>query len=301
MAETIGFIGVGNMGNPMASRLLEAGHKLVVYDTRQEALDLFKGKGAAVASSPADVASQTSLVFVCLPTPPIVEAVIAGEKGVAEGTKVKTVVDLSTTGPRTAAKLATHLQSRGITWVDSPVSGGVGGAKAGTLAVMVSGPHAEYERLLPLLKIIGRVFYIGEKPGLGQTMKLVNNLLSGAAMALSAEAVTMGAKAGISPDIMIDVINAGSGRNTATGDKFPKSILTRTFDYGFATKLMYKDVNLFVQEAEEMGLSLRTAAAVRQLWFETLNEIGDKDFTTIVQLVEKRAGVEVRGKAAKGR
>lgn len=298
MSNTIGFVGLGNMGNPMAGRLMEAGHHLVVYDVRKESVAEFAARGATAAASPADVASKADVVFISLPTPPIVEAVVLGQDGLVNGTKAKTIVDLSTTGPRAASRIGEALNAKGKIWLDSPVSGGVGGAKAGTLAVMVSGPKSEYERLADILKIIGKLFYIGEKAGLAQTMKLVNNLLSGTAMALTSEAVAMGAKAGIDADVMIDVINAGSGRNTASMDKFPKSILTGKFDYGFATKLMYKDINLFIEEAEAMGLSLRTAAAVRQVWFETLQEIGDDDFTTIAKLAERRAGVLIRGKAA---
>lgn len=298
MSNTIGFVGLGNMGTPMASRLMDAGHHLVVFDVRKDSVAEFAARGATAAASPADVAGQADVVFISLPTPPIIEAVVLGQDGLVNGTKAKTIVDLSTTGPRVASRIGEALRSKGKIWLDSPVSGGVGGAKAGTLAVMVSGPQAEYERLTDILKIIGKLFYIGEAAGLAQTMKLVNNLLSGTAMALTSEALAMGAKAGIDADIMIDVINAGSGRNTASMDKFPKSILTGKFDYGFATKLMYKDINLFIEEAEAMGLSLRTSAAVRQIWFETLQEIGDDDFTTIAKLAERRAGVVIRGKAA---
>ncbi|MGB3864391.1 MAG: NAD(P)-dependent oxidoreductase [Xanthobacteraceae bacterium] len=296
MGDTIGFVGLGNMGTPMAGRLMDAGHGLVVHDVRPESLAAFTGRGAVAAASPEDLANQADVILVSLPTPPIVESVVLGQNGLLHGKRVKTIVDLSTTGPRAAARISEALQAQGKVWLDSPVSGGVGGAKAGTLAVMVSGPKAEYERLADLLKIIGKLFYIGDRSGLAQTMKLVNNLLSGTAMALTSEALAMGAKAGIDPSVMIDVVNAGSGRNTASMDKFPKSILTGKFDYGFATKLMYKDINLFIEEAEAMGLSLRTAAAVRQIWFETLQEIGDDDFTTIAKLIERRAGVTLRGK-----
>jgi len=298
MSKTIGFVGLGNMGIPMAGRLMDAGHNLVVYDIRKESVAEFAARGATAATSPADVANKVDEVFISLPTPPIVEAVVLGPDGLINGTKAKTIIDLSTTGPRAASRIGDALHSKGKIWLDSPVSGGVGGAKAGTLAVMVSGPKSEYERLTDVLKIIGKLFYIGDKAGLAQTMKLVNNLLSGTAMALTSEAVAMGTKAGIDADVMIDVINSGSGRNTASMDKFPKCILTGKFDYGFATKLMYKDINLFIEEAEAMGLSLRTAAAVRQIWFETLQEIGDEDFTTIAKLAERRAGVTIRGKAA---
>lgn len=296
MSETFGFIGLGNMGRPMAGRLIDAGHSLVVHDVRESAVVDFVGRGAKKANSPAELASMVETIFLSLPTPPVVEAVAVGENGLMSGEKVRRVVDLSTTGPQTAESISEKFQSRNIRWLDCPVSGGVGGAKAGTVAVMFSGRSADYEDLLPVLKVIGKPFYIGDKPGLAQMMKLVNNCLSAAAMALSSEAVVMGAKAGIPAKVMIDVINAGSGRNTATLQKFPQSILPGTFDYGFATGLMHKDVSLFMQEARRMGLSLEGCQVVFDIWQKALDKLGpDSDFTRIVTLMEEQAGVEVRG------
>jgi hypothetical protein len=194
-----------------------------------------------------------------------------------------------------------ELARKNIVLVDSPVSGGVAGARAGTLAVMVACARDVFDRLEPMLKIVGRPFHVGTRPGMGQTMKLVNNLLSGAALAITSEAMVMGVKAGLEPEIMIDVINAGSGRNSATQDKFPRAILPRRFDAGFATRLMYKDLKLFMEEAESIGLTLETAKAVCALWLKAMNELGaDSDFTQIVQCVERAANVEVRGKASRG-
>ena len=296
MSETFGFIGLGNMGRPMAGRLIDAGHSLVVHDVRESAVVDFVGRGAKKANSPAELASMVETIFLSLPTPPVVEAVAVGENGLMSGEKVRRVVDLSTTGPQTAESISEKFQSRNVRWLDCPVSGGVGGAKAGTVAVMFSGPSADYEDLLPVLEVIGKPFYIGDKPGLAQMMKLVNNCLSAAAMALSSEAVVMGAKAGIPAKVMIDVINAGSGRNTATLQKFPQSILPGTFDYGFATGLMHKDVSLFMQEARRMGLSLEGCQVVFDIWQKALDKLGpDSDFTRIVTLMEEQAGVEVRG------
>jgi len=299
VSKHIGFIGLGNMGAPMAGRLLDAGYALTVFDTRAEASRPFVAKGAQTASSPAALASAVDTVLVSLPTPDIVKQVVLGPDGLSSGTKLKTFVDLSTTGPRTAEEIAKELAAKGIAALDSPVSGGVGGAQKGTLAVMISGPKERFETLRPALEIIGKVFYLGEKPGLGQMMKLVNNLLSGTALAITSEAMLLGVKAGLDPDTMIEVINAGSGRNSASQDKFPKSILPRRFDAGFATRLMYKDLKLCLEEAESLGLTLWVASAVRQLWLQTFNEIGpDEDFTTIMRCVERAAGIEVRGRAA---
>jgi 3-hydroxyisobutyrate dehydrogenase-like beta-hydroxyacid dehydrogenase len=287
------------MGRPMASRLMDAGNSLVVFDTRDSAVEPFVERGAMLAGSVADLASQVETVFLSLPTPPIVEKVALGEKGLAHATALKRVVDLSTTGPRMAARLADTLAGRGVRWIDSPVSGGVRGARAGTLAVMFSGPREDFDALQEQLKVIGKPFYIGPEAGLAQTMKLVNNMLSAAAMALSSEAVVMGAKAGLDPDVMIDVINAGSGRNTATMQKFPQSILPRSFDYGFSTGLMHKDVDLFMKVAADLGLSLRACGVVNEIWDEAERTFGaDSDFTHVVELMEKPAGVTVKGKSA---
>ena len=294
MADTIGFIGLGNMGTPMATRLVEAGHHLVVFDTRDDVVGPFVERGAMRASSAADVGAKAGTVLVSLPTPDIVQKVTAQ---VADGGTVRTIVDLSTTGPKMGAAIAADMKERGITFVDCPVSGGVGGAKAGTLAVMVSCPRATFDRLEPMLKHIGKVFFIGEAPGSAQMMKLCNNLMSASAMAIAAEAITAGVKAGIDPAVMVDVINVSSGMNTATTQKFPKSILNRRFDYGFATGLMFKDVRLCLEEAEAMGLDLETAKAVRSVWQKMNDQFGpESDFTRIVEMVERPAGVTV-GKA----
>jgi 2-hydroxy-3-oxopropionate reductase len=159
--DTIGFIGVGRMGQPMALRLIAAGHDIVAYDVQGQALSAVAAKGAQTASSPAEVASRAQIVMTSLPTPPVVEAVALGAGGIVEGGKVHTVVDLSTTGPRAAKAIAEKLAEHGITAVDAPVSGGVAGAIKGTLAVMTSGPAEACERLRPILEVIGRVFYIG--------------------------------------------------------------------------------------------------------------------------------------------
>jgi hypothetical protein len=192
------------------------------------------------------------------------------------------------------------LKQRGIVQIDSPVSGGVGGAEKGTLAVMVSGPPEEIEQVRPALSVIGKVFVVGDKPGLAQRMKLANNFLSATAMAASSEAIAMGVKAGLDPSVMVDVINAGSGCNTATTQKFPQSILPGTFDYGFGMGLMMKDVRLFLAEAEAFGIPTEVAQAVGRLWEMAHAEHGaDTDFTRIAQTVEKRTGVEMRARGAK--
>lgn len=292
--EHLGFIGVGRMGGPMARRLIEAGYGLTVYDTSEAAMAPLLALGAARAASAAQVASAAEAVFASLPTPEIVAAVAEAVTG---GNRIKTFVDLSTTGPRMSATIAARLGEHRIVALDSPVSGGVAGAEKGTLAVMVSGPRAEFERLRAPLEVFGRAFYVGDRPGLAQTMKLVNNLLSVAALAITSEGVVMGVKAGLDPMLMTEVINAGSGRNSATQDKFPKAIIPRRFDSGFATGLAYKDVKLCLEEAEALGVPMVVGNAVRQLLgIAKAMHGGDSDFTSIVRPVEAWAGVEVKQK-----
>jgi 3-hydroxyisobutyrate dehydrogenase-like beta-hydroxyacid dehydrogenase len=291
----IGFIGLGNMGAHMARRLVEAGHKVVVYDTRQEAIGNLAALGAIAARSPAEVADAAETVMASLPTPDVVLAVATGRGGVIEGKRVRRFVDLSTTGAVMAERIFESLRARGIVQIDSPVSGGVGGAEKGTLAVMVSGPRTEIAAVEPALKVIGKLFVVGERPGLGQTMKLVNNVLSATAMAATSEAMVTGVKAGLDPRQMLEVINAGTGRNTATEDKFSKAILPGTFDIGFAAALMLKDVKLFLAEREMLGVPTDVIEAVCRLFQLTCDECGaDADLSAVVLPVEKRAGVVVR-------
>jgi 3-hydroxyisobutyrate dehydrogenase-like beta-hydroxyacid dehydrogenase len=294
----IGFIGLGNMGSPMARRLIEAGHQLIVFDQRKEAMAKLVALGAKVASSPKDVADRAETVMASLPSLQASLDVATGKDGVIEGKRVRRFVDLSTVGSRMATRIHDILASRNLVQLDSPVSGGVGGAEKGTLAVMVSGPRADFEAVKPALEVVGKVFFIGEQPGSAQTMKLANNLLSATAVVATSEAVVMGVKAGLDPAVMIDVINAGSGMNTASRDKFPRSILPRTFDFGFATGLMVKDVRLCLEEAKSLGMSMEVAEAVGRLWEVVIREMGaESDFTSAILPIEKAAGVVVGGKA----
>jgi 3-hydroxyisobutyrate dehydrogenase-like beta-hydroxyacid dehydrogenase len=297
MADLLGFVGVGRMGGPMANRLLDAGYRLCVYDVSDEATGPLVARGAELAASPAEVASTAETVFMSLPTPDVVrEVALGGNGGLINGSKVRTVIDLSTTGPGVATEVAGKLAERKIAWVDSPVSGGVSGAKAGTLAVMVSCPKPAYQTLEPVLKVFGKLFHAGEKPGLAQTAKLANNLLAATAMVATSEAMAMGVKAGLDAKVLIDIINASSGRNSASQDKFPRAILPRTFDFGFATGLSYKDVRLCVEEAEAMGVPMVVGGAVREMLAVTRARFGaGSDFTCIAKVLEEWAGVEIKG------
>jgi 3-hydroxyisobutyrate dehydrogenase-like beta-hydroxyacid dehydrogenase len=236
-------------------------------------------------------------VFVSLPTPDVVRTVALSDNGVIAGTKVRALVDLSTTGPKVANEVAQALAAKGIVAVDAPVSGGPAGAERGTLAVMVSCPRPLAEELRPAFETIGKMFWVGEKPGLGQTMKLVNNVMSAAAIAITSEAMVMGAKAGLDADTMISIINSGSGRNTASEDKFPRCVLTRRFDFGFPINLFQKDVRLCLEVGDQLGVPMPVANAVKQLLAMTQASQGpDVDLTCVARTVEKWAGVELKGK-----
>jgi 3-hydroxyisobutyrate dehydrogenase-like beta-hydroxyacid dehydrogenase len=282
------------MGGPMVRRLIDAGYKVTIFDTSDAVTAPLVALGATKVDSPAAVASAAEIVIASLPTPPIVEAVALGAKGVIEGSQVKIFIDVSTTGSVYAKKVAAGLARKGITAVDAPVSGGITGAEKGTLAVMVSCSDEIYARVQPILAVIGKLFHVGKGPGLGQTMKLLNNLLSATAMAASSEVVVMGVKAGLDPQMIVDVINAGSGRNSATQDKIPRCVIPRTFNFGFALALLNKDVRLCLEEADSMGVPMIVGNAVRQLLNITAASEGpNADMTEIVKAVEKWAGVEV--------
>jgi 3-hydroxyisobutyrate dehydrogenase-like beta-hydroxyacid dehydrogenase len=235
-----------------------------------------------------------------LPSPHVALEVATGADGVVEGSRVRRYVDLSTIGSSTAVQIHDVLAKRNIVAIDSPVSGGVGGAENGTLAMMVSAPRREFDELQPVLGTLGRSMHVGEQPGSAQTMKLVNNILAATVLVATSEVVVMGAKSGLDPSVMIDVLNAGSGATSASRDKFPRAILPRTFDYGFATGLMVKDVRLYLDEARTLGVPVEIAEAVARLWEATLNDEGaDSDFTSAIKPIERAAGVTV-GYSEKG-
>jgi len=213
---------------------------------------------------------------------------------VIEGSRIKRYVDLSTVGSQTAVRIHDRLAEREIVAIDSPVSGGVSGAEKGSLAIMVSGPRAEFEVVRTVLEAIGRPLYVGEKPGSAQTMKLANNILAANVLVATAEVIVMGVKSGLDAGVMIDVLNAGSGATSASRDKFPRAILPRTFDYGFATGLMVKDVRLYLDEAKALGVPTDVAETIAALWETAARDQGlDSDFTAVIKPFEKTAGITV--------
>ncbi len=292
--QNLGFVGTGRMGSRMVRRLIQAGHEVTIYDTSEAAVAPLVEIGAKRAASPAAVASAAEIVFASVPTPPIVQAVALGPGGIIEGSRVKIFVDVSTTGATVAKLVAEGLAAKGITAVDAPVSGGISGAEKGTLAVMVSCPEDVFATLKPILEIIGKIFFVGTKPGQGQTMKLLNNLLSATAMAITSEAVVMGVKAGLDPSLVIDVFNAGTARNSATQDKIKQHVIPRTFAYGFGLGLLNKDIRLCMAEADALGVPMIVGSAVRQLLsIATASQGFDADMTEMVKPVEEWAGVQI--------
>jgi 3-hydroxyisobutyrate dehydrogenase-like beta-hydroxyacid dehydrogenase len=290
----IGFVGLGQMGGPMSRRLLAAGHELVAYDEREEAVQALVPEGAQPAGSPAEVAERAEVVLVSLPTPEVVRAVALGRDGLIQGSAMRTYVDLSTTGQAVAMEVAAALAGRGVVTLDAPVSGGVRGAREGTLAVMAAGPTAELERVRPLLEVFGRVFHVGERPGLGQLMKLANNFLSATAIVATAEAIALGVKGGLDPATMIAVINASTGRNTASEDKFPRQVLTGSYAAGFTAGLLTKDLGLCAAAADALEVPMPVAAEVYARWQRAVAELGpEADIMAMVESVERAAGVKV--------
>jgi 3-hydroxyisobutyrate dehydrogenase-like beta-hydroxyacid dehydrogenase len=292
--ESLGFVGVGRMGGRMARRLVDAGHHLTICDTSVEAVKALTDLGADALDSPAAVASAAEIVFVSLPTPPIVEEVALGANGIVEGSKVQIFIDTSTTGATYAKKIAAGLAPKNVQAVDSPVSGGLAGAANGTLALMLACREDTFARLKPTMEVLGHPYFIGPNPGQGQTMKLLNNLLSATAMAISSEALVMGTKAGLDPNLMIEVINAGTGKNSATETKIPKFVIPRKFNLGFPIGLLNKDVRLCLDEADALGMPMIVGTAVRQLLAITsASEGSGADMTEIVRTLERWVDIEV--------
>ncbi len=280
------------MGLPIAARLLAGGHRLLACDRRPEPRVALEAAGGEWAESPRAVAERCAVVLLSLPTPQVVEAVALGDDGLVRGAAIRTCVDLSTTGPIVARRVALALAERGIAWVDAPVSGGGAGAEQGTLAVMVSGPRATSDELAPVFATFGRnVFHVGDQPGQGHLMKLINNLLSTTTLAATYEALTLGAKAGLDPVTMLEVLRVSSGTNHAVESKIPKYLL-RDQPMGFSLDLSHKDVTLAVAAGEALGMPMRMGRLTAELWQQAIDQRGPKqDYLQVVHLFEDLAGV----------
>jgi 3-hydroxyisobutyrate dehydrogenase-like beta-hydroxyacid dehydrogenase len=291
----VGFVGLGVMGGRMMARLLGAGHAVVACDPDEGASGAAREAGATVVGSPRAVADVAPVVMVSLPSPAIVEKVAIGAGGLAEGAAIEVYVDLSTTGVATAQAVSAGLGAHDVLAVDAPVSGGPAGAEAGGLTVMVSGPDAAVERVRPLMEAFaGNVFVVGAEAGQGQAAKVINNLMSACSIAITAEAMVLGVRAGLDPATLLDVVHVSSGANNAASDKFPKQVLTRAFAHGFRLDLMAKDVHLALDEARRRGVPMVLGSTVEALW-GLADATGDdgRDCTEIVRMFEAWGGAEI--------
>jgi 3-hydroxyisobutyrate dehydrogenase-like beta-hydroxyacid dehydrogenase len=291
----VGFVGLGTMGGRMVARLLDAGHALIVCDPNPEAVRSAAEAGATVAPTPREVADAAPVVMASLPSPRIVEEVALGPDGLAGGSAAEVFIDLSTTGVATAQAVSAGLSEHDVDAVDAPVSGGPAGAEAGRLTVMVSGAEAAIARARPLLDAFaGKVFVVGDEAGQGQAAKVINNLMSACSIAITAEAMVLGARAGIDPAMLLDVIHVSSGANNAASEKFPKQVLTRAFAHGFRLDLMAKDVHLAMDEARRRGVPMVLGSTVEELWglAEATGDDG-RDCTEIARMFEAWGGAEI--------
>ncbi len=290
----IGFIGIGNMGLPMAERLIDSAGEFIVHDIRREALAPLLARQARPASSPRDVGDRCETAFVSLPTLESLREVVLGANGVAEGKALRLLVNTCTVGVPLVEELEGALASKGIELVDCPISGGPPGARAGTLSVMISGKPALVEQIRPLVSRWGPVTVAGDRAGMAQVLKLTNNILSAVALAASCEAYVMGAKGGLDPEVMTKAINHGSGRNSATQAKIPEAVLNRQFDYGAPMHILMKDIDLAMAQGERLGVPMWVCQAARLVFKHGMFEgMANKDITEIVRIVERGADFEL--------
>jgi 3-hydroxyisobutyrate dehydrogenase-like beta-hydroxyacid dehydrogenase len=291
----IGFIGLGSIGRPMAEKVLEGGYPMVVFDVSEQAMTRFRGR-ADLATSPADVADRAEIVVACLTSAAIYRrAVLDAETGLIAGRKLQIYLHVGTNGTATVNALANALAERGVATIDVPMTGGPGRARLGTLTAMASGPRDAFDRAEPIVRCYAsKVVYLGETPGRGQVMKVVNNMMSLANLAMACEALVVGTKAGLDLETMLDVINHGSGQNTASSNKIPNHILRRTFDFGGSLGVVTKDLRAFLDQASDSGVATPLGTAVLQTYLDAL-AIGQEsdDLTTVVLPMERAAGVQV--------
>ena len=278
-----GFVGLGNMGGPMCANLIAAGLTLQVFDAA--GTETRAPRGSGIAESIAGLASSVDTIFLSLPDGKVVETVCA-EIARSSERRTGTVVDFSTTGPDAAASVARLLAEAGLVFVDAPVSGGKSGAVAGTLTIIASGPDDTIADLAaPFDAVGGNVFHVGPKPGQAQAVKLLNNFLSATAMAATSEAVIFGQKFDVDMQTILDVINVSSGQNTATADKFPRRVVSGSYDAGFATALMTKDVALYLDEVRVAGTPDTVGSTISALWNGAHTAMPESDFTEIYRYI----------------
>ena len=284
----IGCLGLGNMGQPMAGKLLDAGHELWVYDVREDAMRPLLERQARRATSPKELADTCETVIVSLPTLEIFRRALSGPDGLLAGKALKTLVNTCTVGGPFIREVETECAAADVTVIDVPISGGVAGAKAGTLAMMVSGNPAKVADLMPVFQLWGKTIVVaGDRPGAAQTMKLTNNMLCAVALVATSEAMTMSGKAGIPGDAMLQILNNGTGRNFATTHIFPETVLPSTFDFGATIEILMKDVDLAIAQGEELGVPMWVSQAVRLvLKHGVFQGRAQQDMSRIVQIIE---------------
>ena len=290
MSETIGFIGLGVMGVPMAHNLVEAGHELVVHDHGREPVEELVGAGAAAASSSREVAERSDVIITMLPDSPAVESVVYGDDGVLAGaSEGDLLVDMSTIHPTVSEAVAKAAAERGVAALDAPVSGGDVGAQQGTLSIMVGGDAADFERARPLFEVLGKtVVHVGG-PGAGQVVKACNQVVVALTIAAVSEALVLGDKAGVQPDVILDVLGGGLAANRVM-EMRRKNFLEHDFTPGFRIDLHHKDLNIALETGDAYGVPLPITALVQQ-YLRTLRAKGHggDDHSGILQLVEELA------------
>jgi 3-hydroxyisobutyrate dehydrogenase len=282
--DTLGFVGTGRMGTPMAGHLLAAGHPLVVHDAHPGAARPLVERGAEWAASPAEVAARARTIITIVPSSREVEAVYATLlPGLGAG---HLLIEMTSADPASTRRLAREVEARGARMLDAPVSGGVRGAGEATLSIMVGGEAADLERARPILERMGKkIFHVGGI-GTGHAMKFVNNATSAACLVATAEAVLVAMRAGIDPARAVEILSASSGRSNASEWKFPQFILTGRFDAGFANTLMNKDVDGFMRLAAETGVEAPVVAAAAEYFRRAAQgPLAAEDHTAIVKLL----------------
>ena len=293
MSETLGFVGVGNLGGAIVAGLLKAGYDVAIFDTDAKAMAALKEKGARPLGSARAVGDEAAIVFACLPTPEVCQEVALAEYGVTAGKAIEIYVETSTLGMAAIDAIAASIAARDIQFLDNPIVGGGGGAGVaeGKMATITAGPRDAFTRVEPIFKSLTRnVFYAGEKPGLAQVCKCVNAALAITGLTIACEAMVMGVKAGVDPKLLLDIVNAGSGRNVTTEERFARTVLTRKFG-GNAMRIMSKDMKLYAETAHSLGLPSFVGSSIAEIW----NAASAQDVQHLVQFFESFADVEVKG------
>lgn len=283
----IGYIGLGDMGMPIAGKLLTAGFELTVCDRNPAVTQAMAARGARVAATPKDVADECEIVFACLPAPAISEEVAFGDKGVGQGSKIRLYIENSTIGAASMRRIAESMAVRGIGMLDAPVSGGPTGAAAGRLSCFVAGSDGHYASAQDALRgMCDRLFHIGKTPGQSQVLKLANNLINAANLTIASEMLAMATRAGIDLATAVEVINASTGRNRSTEDTFKSQIINGKYSVGARLDILAKDVALAVAEAETLGASHVATDGVHAVWARAMAEgHGREDLTRIQQFI----------------